>query len=161
MKVERLSPFEVPITQRLCRWDGCALDVVPGFAYCGQHYLYGSKIRRPPQNEIRYSPLTSSRGKLVAIYAIRCGDTVKIGISWDVQKRLAGLQTSSPFALELLGYTDNVNASLERLIHERLKVHRLKGEWFRLTPEVQEIVDLIVAGDGLSLRHYVTAPTAY
>jgi hypothetical protein len=119
-----------------------------------------SKPRPTPDQVARYYErrLGEPRGKLTTIYAIRSGDAVKIGISWDPKDRLSGLQTGSPHSLELLGTADRVSPKLEKLIHIRLEAHRLKGEWFRITPEVQQVVDLIVAGDGVALRHFVTSP---
>mgnify|MGYP001581961733 CR=1 FL=1 len=134
MRIERLLRVEAPSTARLCRWDGCALDVVPGFAYCGQHFLRDRAPRRPSYDPQHWM-LRDQRGKVVSIYAIRCGAAVKIGISWNVAKRLATLQTSSPDPLELLGSADRVSPVLERLIHERLKAHLMMGELFRLAPE--------------------------
>jgi hypothetical protein len=147
------------ITAQLCRWDGCALDVVPGFHYCSRHYLRPKP--RPTEAQIAQyyeRRLGEPRGKLTTIYAIKSGDAVKIGISWEPSKRFKELQTSTPHPLELLGTAQGVSPKLERLIHLRLQAHRLKGEWFRIVPEVQKVVDLIVAGDGVALRHHVTSP---
>jgi hypothetical protein len=54
---------------------------------------------------------------------------VKIGTSKDPRKRLAGMQTSSPFKLELL-WEHPGDWELEHHLHTQFKLHRINGEWF-------------------------------
>ena len=54
---------------------------------------------------------------------------IKIGRSKDPQKRLKQLQTGNPNRLKLIASFDGLGWQ-EKLIHERLKSYRLKGEWF-------------------------------
>ena len=57
---------------------------------------------------------------------------VKIGISKNPKKRLAQLQTGSPFKLKLILIIEN-RSDLEKKLHNDLKSFRIrnyKGEWF-------------------------------
>ena len=67
-------------------------------------------------------------------YFIRCGDAVKIGCARNIRARLATLQTGSAAPLELLATTTEP----ESVMHSRFAMHRLRGEWFALTPEILE-----------------------
>jgi len=66
-------------------------------------------------------------------------DRIKIGKSASVLGRISGLKTSSPVPLRLVaiepGYTE-----LERDLHARFANIRSHGEWFRLTPELTEVI---------------------
>jgi hypothetical protein len=96
------------------------------------------------------------------IYAIRAIGTefVKIGKANSVGKRLAEIQTHCPHDLELLAapvWEDR----MERVIHAHLRAHNERGEWFRLTPEVQQVIDWMLAGDHSRLiesRRAITVP---
>ena len=77
------------------------------------------------------------------LYVI-AGETApsKIGIADNPKHRLKALQTGNPTKL-IIHYTvpcDNVRA-LERIIHQKLSRHKIKGEWFDLSPE-QAIIEV-------------------
>jgi len=59
---------------------------------------------------------------------------VKIGKAKDVENRLKSLQTSSPYDLKIMVKicaTDETHAlNMEKGLHERLKKHKVRGEWF-------------------------------
>lgn len=56
----------------------------------------------------------------------------KIGVSNDVEKRLATLRTSSGHALSCLGYykTEDKATKVERALHKLFEEFRTLGEWF-------------------------------
>jgi hypothetical protein len=57
---------------------------------------------------------------------------VKIGYTkGDPKKRLASLQTGQPMALSLLWAAPG---DYEHALHQRFAEHRVRGEWFDLTP---------------------------
>jgi len=67
------------------------------------------------------------------VYAIHCEEigVVKIGVSSDVQSRLAALQTAFPFELSVFRVYASSNAyALEARLHLFFKGERLRGEWF-------------------------------
>lgn len=70
------------------------------------------------------------------IGALQAG-AFKVGITGgDPMSRMATLQTGSPVPLELLGYIEDVDAGVEKYLHDRLRRHRLHGEWFKARPRV-------------------------
>jgi len=74
------------------------------------------------------------------IYFIRAGDAVKIGFTrGDPRKRVAALQTGNAEHLRLLTYLAG-HSDMEVELHDVLREHRIRGEWFRWTPEVQRVL---------------------
>jgi hypothetical protein len=72
------------------------------------------------------------------VYVIGCdGHPVKVGTARDVVQRVKELQTGFPFDLRIYG-TVEIEASaarhLERAAHKALSKHRLRGEWFQVSP---------------------------
>jgi excisionase family DNA binding protein len=57
------------------------------------------------------------------------GGPIKIGLSQDVDLRLASLQLSSPFPLRLLATVPG-GRRREYELHRQFAKHRLHGEWF-------------------------------
>ena len=68
------------------------------------------------------------------IYAIRCGDYVKIGWSTDPIARLGKINTDNPLPCELVGTLVGTEAD-EKLAHASLSHWRVSGEWFDSTAE--------------------------
>lgn len=81
-------------------------------------------------------------------------EITKVGISSDPRKRLAGLQTASPYPLVLFASVafDNRAGSVgaERVIHAALDDHRMSGEWFAIDAasalDVNDAVTGIIQG---------------
>lgn len=85
--------------------------------------------------------------------------TVKIGISSDVRGRITCLQTAMPFELKLLGWVAYPSTSMardaERKLHKKLRLKRLQGEWFRLTPKTRDFIVALV-GDSKGIPPAMT-----
>jgi len=79
------------------------------------------------------------------IYFVRCQHYVKIGYAKDVEKRLAGLQTGNPYKLEVVATVPGT-PSLERAFHKALRRKYVRGEWFELDSEVQQLIAQILVG---------------
>ena len=72
------------------------------------------------------------------IYFIQAGSTgpIKIGYTESeesLKKRMEGLQTSSPYILNLLG-TKNGDIKTEKFIQKKFQMLKLAGEWFQPDP---------------------------
>lgn len=67
---------------------------------------------------------------------------VKIGYADNVEARLSGLQTANPHDLTVLA-TQPGSGAVERDLHARFKAHHVRGEWFRLAPEIVEYISEI------------------
>jgi len=66
-----------------------------------------------------------------SLYIIQSDVTgmIKIGRSKDPQKRLKQLQTGNPNKLKIIAEFKGEGWK-EKIIHERLRMYRLEGEWF-------------------------------
>jgi predicted GIY-YIG superfamily endonuclease len=81
-------------------------------------------------------PISRPPGHYVYIIHAHGSGRVKIGISANAERRLAGLQTGSGSALRLgrlfrVGGVDDAR-KIERAAHRHLAKWRTSGEWFRL-----------------------------
>ncbi len=76
----------------------------------------------------------------MTVYMARAGTDgpVKIGVAKDVLRRLKSMNVSSPHDLTLLRTFDGSHL-IEKWLHERFAQYRLKGEWFRFTPEMMSV----------------------
>lgn len=59
------------------------------------------------------------------------GGLVKIGSTFDMKRRLAGLQTGSPVVLRVVAYAPGFGSrALEKYFHRHFATLRRHGEWF-------------------------------
>lgn len=79
------------------------------------------------------------------VYFIQAGDRIKIGVTKNVRKRIAVMQTGSSVPLVLLA-TRKGDTGLEREYHARFAHLRLHGEWFEANPAIMSEVDCILSG---------------
>lgn len=82
------------------------------------------------------------------IYAIQAKGTkfVKFGVAKNVGKRLMAHQVSCPHELVILAAADWPNWA-EALIHNRLRLQCVRGEWFEYRGVAVRIVELMLAGE--------------
>lgn len=78
------------------------------------------------------------------LYAIGDGESIKLGISTNVGKRLKAMQTSHPKQLKIIwkfyvGRERGPAYKAEKKLHKLCKKHRLRGEWFN--PECMILVE--------------------
>lgn len=78
--------------------------------------------------------------KSTCVYIIKSdNDLFKVGVAFDVYSRLQTLDTASPVGLILWAVLESTDAArIEKTIHAQLNEFRVKGEWFRLSPEQLE-----------------------
>jgi hypothetical protein len=69
---------------------------------------------------------------------------IKIGLARNPHRRIKGLQCGSPIPLKILA-TVSGGRRLEMAYHRRFAVHRLHGEWFARSPEIQSEIDRLNA----------------
>jgi hypothetical protein len=78
------------------------------------------------------------------LYLIRGAGLIKIGIAYDVDKRIRSLQTGSPVILELVGVLTTTkfdSYAIEKEIHELAQDYRKHGEWFEECAELWAILN--------------------
>ena len=78
------------------------------------------------------------------IYFVRAGKHVKIGVAEDPRSRFATLQTASPVDLEMMAIAPGSFAE-ESAYHKSFSANRKRGEWYKITPEIREVVNGIRA----------------
>lgn len=77
------------------------------------------------------------------MYLIRSETTglIKVGTAVDLARRLTVLQIGSSEPLTLLGSVpDTSGGLLERAIHRDFAADRVRGEWFKPSPELLRAV---------------------
>lgn len=122
-------------------WRECVVDLTGKSQQWAYTQMNAARIEREIAgiNVPRKSaPRKRSTGDLV-IYFIRGGDMVKIGITRDVDERLAALQTGSPVPLEVIGVMVG-DAALESALHELFAAQRRHGEWFELCDDLARFI---------------------
>jgi hypothetical protein len=80
--------------------------------------------------------------KWCSVYFIQMGadGPIKIGWAVNVNSRLAELQCASPFDLSVR-FTAPGDVLEEGLLHGKFSRSRLRGEWFRPTPELLDFIE--------------------
>ncbi len=79
-----------------------------------------------------------SPGAKISIYAIKCGEFVKIGIANNVRRRLKEIDLCNPYRATVALQAE-VAACLalkvERTLHKAFNECRHRREWFRIAPK--------------------------
>lgn len=81
--------------------------------------------------------MENSNCRKIYVASAKNGPT-KIGISYNPEKRAKELQGNGPVALTLVHFDDlpeGLEGAIERCAHRLVGAHRLRGEWFDITPE--------------------------
>lgn len=73
---------------------------------------------------------------------------IKIGISSDAHTRASKMQMDCPYELKLLKLVPG-GAHMEYELHARFAADRVRGEWFRRTPELVALIDGLEGRDTL------------
>ena len=79
-------------------------------------------------------------------YFVGCPELgwAKIGQSKCFSKRIGAIQISCPFDIQVLGYIKSRDSKkTERKLHQKFKMDWIRGEWFRLSPEMKEFINHI------------------
>jgi hypothetical protein len=77
----------------------------------------------------------------VSVYFITCREIgyVKIGCAYDPFSRLKTLQTAFPLELKVEALLKG-SYKREKELHGLLATHRVRGEWFKICPEIEAII---------------------
>lgn len=97
----------------------------------------------------------------MTIYFAASGGRIKIGITENVPRRLAYINTHLEQPLTLIG-TISGGRKAEKAIHDHLQDHRLNGEWFKDCDEVRrKIRNFILADKNISPEVKKDVPKPY
>ena len=94
-------------------------------------------------NALRYSDkrVFELEGFKGYVYVIQCRNFIKIGTTNNPQKRLSELQVGCPFKLNLLqSFASCAPKADEKRLHDLLHKRRVRGEWFRFTARMGELL---------------------
>jgi hypothetical protein len=72
---------------------------------------------------------------------------IKIGCSYKPARRLIAISVHSPYELEIIGVGKGAIPD-EHLLHDYFAADRLHREWFRSSPELLTVIEMM--GRGLS-----------
>ncbi|MFK7903803.1 MAG: KilA-N domain-containing protein [Chitinophagales bacterium] len=84
---------------------------------------------------------TQISGLWVYFFHSTGSNIVKIGKTFDLQRRQNTIENSHGYEVKLLKAIRVPDESHERAIHKKFKDLRLKGEWFKCTPELREFIE--------------------
>lgn len=88
------------------------------------------------------------------IYAIRSGPHIKFGVARNVQRRIQGLQVSSPVELTLLAFLAASSKGeahyVEQELHRVLSHIHARGEWFVLCEDSLHVARLMNRSESLA-----------
>jgi hypothetical protein len=116
------------------KWQCAGVLVTPG---AWPENLNGKEVIQQMQN-------STPTGFVYVIHAVGT-NRIKIGYSADPEKRLAQLQTGSPYELKLLAQWPGT-AEVEQRIHQRLAQYRCGGEWFSVPPFIGNVIYQAIQG---------------
>lgn len=84
------------------------------------------------------------------VYVIRAEEVnrYKIGHASDIERRVRKMRVESPVHLTLIAHVPAWDAKkTERRLHKRFAEYRIRGEWFRESPELLEFCGGYAVGD--------------
>jgi hypothetical protein len=76
------------------------------------------------------------------VYFITSGETVKIGYTTHLGKRLGDLKTGSPISMTVMDYV-RADKSIEAALQKALQSERLSGEWFTMSDKTQDLLYMV------------------
>lgn len=81
-------------------------------------------------------PATHFKGGSTFLYAVQCGEFVKVGVAYNVAVRLSSMQTGNPHPLEVLAAlefeAEGAARFAEKAAHRFMAPHAHRGEWFKI-----------------------------
>lgn len=91
-----------------------------------------------PQSYLPFNGVRSGKGY---VYFATDGDFIKIGWTslWPPDERVRKQQTGNGRPLWMLGCIPGTQRA-ERTYHKRFARHRVHGEWFKVTPDLEEFI---------------------
>lgn len=100
------------------------------------------ETRRTFAEDWKVAELAVAREREIAkgdLYFIQCGDAVKIGRTTNIVNRLGNMQVNSPHEINCLLLLKGRGRE-ERDWHQRFAGERIRGEWFRLSPDLERTI---------------------
>jgi DNA-binding XRE family transcriptional regulator len=74
------------------------------------------------------------------VYFLKAENRIKIGFATNPSKRIASIQTSSPFKLDVVLIIDG-NFETEQNLHKMFREYRHTGEWFEFVEPIKKFIE--------------------
>lgn len=105
-------------------------------------------MRRWPRDPAKRLFGSGERGPPGDIYFVACQNQfVKVGFTnFDVERRIAELQTGCPHELTLIGVLRAHNMCAEKWFHQAMRVDHHRLEWFNLNDRARLMVHHVNSG---------------
>lgn len=92
------------------------------------------------------------------LYLVRASDYVKIGVTGDVNRRMANMKCGCPFPLEIVSVRTLPRVlahQVERRVHAHFAEVRMQGEWFQLDVlEAKKVINLQISRAKLAMEKW-------
>ena len=95
-----------------------------------------------PTGTAGYSFTKKVRGLSVYFIVDEAANAVKIGISKSPESRLGDMQLGSAGTLRLVKVIENQGFCLERKLHKQFANSKIHGEWFKLSEDLMDYLQL-------------------
>lgn len=128
------EPVWVIRTRQAWRSTSCAIEDREKAEEVLAKYTANPRLYRKPRKRWEHPD-----SRLYFIEALAGDRPIKIGVAKDVTARMWNLRVGSPFDMAVLASVPG-GTSLEVLVHKQLKASRIRGEWYRRTPEVEAAI---------------------
>lgn len=94
------------------------------------------RLRHVRDYILKYPPEPTGRTDQ-GVYIFECQGMIKVGVTHDPLWRLKVSQTGNPFEIRLLGFrVVEYPFRVEKMLHRNLGAYHVRGEWFRVPPDV-------------------------
>lgn len=145
-KVESLAQYQA---FKVCKTAGCGktpFGMHLGSEYCRRHLqqLRQADLCEAPTPD-RTRPERS--GWVYFVKSLIEHGPVKIGYSRTPDIRIQDLRVASSYPLQLAAVWRSKDArALESKLHRKFRAHKMNGEWFKPSPDLIKLVELLSAG---------------
>lgn len=96
----------------------------------------------------RRAPEPEPTGKIGNIYFAVADDHVKIGFATDMTSRLRSLRTGNHLEIHIHESFNSYQAA-EKMLHKHFKKDHIRGEWFKMSFEIEDLWDDIMDYQGM------------
>jgi len=141
----KFRPADKPLTagemRQMLREEAGHILRVATRAKTGLARKDAARAYRPGQPKTKVRPaIRAMTNATMLVYVVGSyKGPVKIGIAHDVEKRLSALQTGHPHELRIYGTVEvpaDIAREVEMACHGELASRRLRGEWFKASPNL-------------------------
>lgn len=141
----------VKLLEHLCWVKGCSANKEPGSHLCTKHRTQAIEALSEglvidPILHLKRNMETPAGLCWVYFVGCRQANMVKIGMSTRLKSRMSALRHSSPIPIKLFKVF-LTRPDVETLLHQHFKEARRHGEWFEITEELNNTMEMLGRGE--------------